>query len=436
MAEKNLGVTLKTDKGNIRFCIGSRYAKPIYGKSQAYISFGARESIEVMPEAYECLAKLQGDLLHGKFDPNNISKYQYSKKIRKQDDIRLVDIGLLELFDRYVAFHSINLAVTTEQMYKTKMRKSIAQLGDINILREDNQRKVAEHLRSTRSKNSQIEVLSALNRAIRWAKEEKIISIDAINNFPLYIARARNLPNAVKGQVVELQGFPRNNSKIYWNEKERDLIIKAFQERRKKEPFYLQVDTIAYAIEFLFLTGLRHGELSALTWNKINYNDDQLFLLINQNYSEKYKILKGTKNKKIRNIALSKRAGEILIQLKNIYGQLNIANDDHAPIFLNAKGNRINSSNINKTWRGEHCRYDKTDNSSSIYLKYRGVVSQLVRENKLPTYIEPYSTRRTFTSLQAQKGVDPRTVADYIGDRVETVLEHYYGGRENFVPLE
>lgn len=435
MTKKNVGVSLKTDKGNIRFCIGSFYAKPIYGKPQAYISFGAKESIEVMSEAYECLIKLQNDLLLGKFDPNNISKYQYKKNLSTSGYINFHGLGLLELFDKYVEFHKVNLAITTEQMYRLKFRNSIAQLGDINILKGENQRKVAEHLREHRAKRTQIEVLSTLNRAMEWAKEEKLINNNVTNNFPLYIERARKLPDIVKEQVVELQGFPRNNSKIFWNQKERDLIIGAFYERRKKEPFYLQIDTIAYAVEFLFFTGLRHGELGALTWNKLNYTDDQLFLLINQNYSDKYKVLKGTKNGKVRNIALSNKAKEILRKLKEDYSQFGIPNDGNDPIFLNAKGNRINTSNINKTWRGEHYRYDKVE-GSSIYLKYRGVVSQLIREGKLPTYIEPYSTRRTFISLQAQKGVDPRTVADYVGDRVETILEHYYGGRENFIPIE
>jgi len=54
----------------------------------------------------------------------------------------------------------------------------------------------------------------------------------------------------------------------------------------------------------------------------------------------------------------------------------------------------------------------------------------------LRSYIDPYSTRRTFISIEAQSGVDPKTVADIVGDNVETILKHYYQGREDHVPTK
>jgi hypothetical protein len=97
-------------------------------------------------------------------------------------------------------------------------------------------------------------------------------------------------------------------------------------------------------------------------------------------------------------------------------------------VFLNAVQKPFITGTIANVWRGRPDRKLKTKEEFMP-----GIVTQLVLDGKLNNYIEPYSTRRTFVLLMAQK-YDPKTVANYVGDNVEIILKHYYSGKENFTP--
>ena len=68
---------------------------------------------------------------------------------------------------------------------------------------------------------------------------------------------------------------------------------------------------------FLYFTGVRKGELQALTWNDIDFNTNEI--KVNKTLSvktrEKYKIT-STKNKKNRKISMDKNLSEIMLKYK------------------------------------------------------------------------------------------------------------------------
>ena len=74
---------------------------------------------------------------------------------------------------------------------------------------------------------------------------------------------------------------------------------------------------------FLYYTGMRKGEVQALTWNDINFNTNEI--IVNKTLSVKtknsnYKIT-STKNYLNRRIKMSKTLRETLLQYKNICHQ-------------------------------------------------------------------------------------------------------------------
>ena len=164
---------------------------------------------------------------------------------------------------------------------------------------------------------------------------------------------------------------------------------------------------------------MRHCELFALRWDRINFCEKGIQCLINQSYNTQYKHIKETKTGKSRNIWLDERAREIIRTLRDFYQSKNRSVTGNSLVFQKSNGNRYDSTDLNRIWYGEHTEKRK---------KFMGV-ARLVAAQELPQYLDAYSTRRTFTSLQINAGHNPYTVADYIGDNIDTVIKHYYQGQ-------
>lgn len=430
----SLEVKVQEDtRGYIRFSFPSRSAQKYFGKKQFYFGFGAKADSSNMAEAYQVRNQLQEDLEKGTFNPHNLDKYKHSSKRKEVNIFNYEDLNPLELLDKFTEYHGLNLAITTlETKYKKLYPNSLKGCEEMKISTEIGQLKIAQHLRQTRRRNTQIGVLTVLKNSMHWAIENGIFPPNTPNNFPSHIAKARKLPQTKRPQVKVLSDIEKDCNKKAWTKEQKDLIIKSYHERLIKNSFYKKIDIPTLIIEFLFCTGMRHGEAFGLRWGKVRWEvitPQGVFteLLINESYSSQCRVIKDTKNHKTRTIKLNQRAVEILQEIKAAYKDLGIGTGNNDFIFLNSNKLPYNSILLQELWVGKITKEGKTNN--------KGIVTELVKEGKLPNYIEAYSTRRTFASLQIQAGVDPRTVADYIGDNVETVLSYYYQGKENFVPI-
>lgn len=417
----------------IRFSFPSSHAQKYFGKKQFYFSFGAKADPSNMAEAYQVRNQLQEDLEKSTFNPHNLDKYKHSSKKTEVNFFNYEDLNPVELLDKFTEYYDPNLAITTlENKYKTLYRDSLKGCEEMKITTDIGQLKIAQHLRQTRGRHTQIGVLSVLKNSMNWAIENGIFPPNTPNNFPSHIAKARKLPITKRPQVKALGDIEKDPNKKAWTKEQKDLIIKSYHERYIKNSFYKKIDIPTLIIEFLFCTGMRHGEAFGLRWGKVRWEvitPEGVFteLLINESYSSISKLIKDTKNHKSRTIKLNQRGVEILQEIKAAYKDLGIGTSNNDFIFLNSQKRPYNSFLLEILWLGKITKEGK--------IKHKGIVTELIKKGKLPNYIDAYSTRRTFASLQIQAGVDPRTVADYIGDNVETVLSYYYQGKENFVPI-
>lgn len=419
-------VTVKSDsKGYLRFCIPTAFAQQYWGKKQNFISFGAKNNEANKAEAYQKRNELQKDLENGTFNPHNLDKYKHSSKQKKAVASQQKEISLLDLYDQFTEYQCHSLSIGVVNDYRKTYRNAIKDCAEVNIYSETGQFEINKHLRETRCPNIQIRVLGILNKAMEWGIENGILPKNTVNNFLSYQQKARKLPKTKKAQIKALENKLKDHEKRAWTKTERDIIMDAFNHRKINSSYFRQCDVVALLVEFLFLTGLRHGEAYGLKWGKVKWSNEQepyTYAYIDTSYHSKQKVFKETKNRKVRNLRLSQRAVEILKQLKAFYESIGRSTNDADLVFQNSQGNPFNTTYFASVWRGSK--------------RNQGIVVQLVEERKLEHYIDFYSTRRTFASLQAQAGIDPRTVADYIGDNVETVLKHYYRGREDYVPVE
>jgi len=243
----------------IRLSFPSFFAQKYFGKKQYYISFGVKADPSNMAEAYLVRNQLQEDLEKGTFNPNNLEKYKHSSKRKEINIFNYEDLNPVELLDKFTEYHAPNLAITTlENKYKKLYRNSLKGCEQIKITTDIGQLKIAQHLRQTRGRCTQIEVLSVLKNSINWAIENGIFPPNTPNKFPSHIAKARKLPQTKRPQVKAVSDIEKDPNKKTWTKEQKDLIIKSYPKRQIKSSFYRKIDIPTEIIEFLFFTCMRH----------------------------------------------------------------------------------------------------------------------------------------------------------------------------------
>lgn len=404
-------------KGNLTLQVPSAYAQHYYGLKQKYISFGGKDTPHNRVLAMTAAIDMNQDLGLGKFDPQETVKYQHpSKRLGekyKSTKLEFKDADLISLYKEFVA--QLTLAETTlRNRYKSTYPNYLNRMVKEKSYTLKQQSEIAMWIKKEAAPSVALSMLSLMHRMIEWGTKESRLPEDFPNRFKEYksdykkslrtVDLSRKQPSSAAGLM------PREGIKA-WTEAERDLIIQAFYSREKKRRNHYGVDHLARLIEFLFNTGCRHGEAFALTWGDVS--QDFKTIHISKSYSGTFKVLKGTKTGKVRTIPLNLRAQQVLKELKS---------DDVSKdtlVFSIAGGGYYSNGNTRQYWNP----------SRKI-----SVIGKLIKEGKLTCYLDMYSTRRTFVSLQINKGVPVTTVAKWIGDNPETVLKHYARPDDDAVP--
>lgn len=428
MANASRGqVTAKNDgKGNLTIQLPTIYASRYYGIKQKYISFGAKDTPENMIEAMKAALEMQSDIESGKFNPLETIKYKHSNK-------RLITyscagkINLLLLFEDFV--NSLIIEPTLRfTRYKT-LFNHLHRMIDQHDYSLKQQSEIDIWIRTNVKESNAIILLATLYRMIEWGKRESKISQDLPNKFKQY---EQDLKKSLRGQRAKkkpplaVAHLPRKEGIQAHSEEYRDKIIAAFHNRKRRKDHQCKLDYAAYLIEFLFLTGCRHGEAFALIWKDIEYGKNKQGLLevkinIDESYDGKMKLTKNTKTRKHRKVPATSRVIEILEILKPEHPDPNLL------VFRNYQDNHFNSDNLGALWAPALENPDKK-------IKDHSVIGKMIRDGEMDYYMDSYSTRRTFVSLQINKGVPPNTVAKWVGDNPETILKHYARPDDEAVP--
>lgn len=166
---------------------------------------------------------------------------------------------------------------------------------------------VADYMdsRAEMARRTRREELRVLKRFFKWAKKKHLVSEN-----PLEDLRAPK---------------PEKKPLRYYTNDELDAIIS-----KAKAPY----DRI---FEFLYLTGLRTGELANLEWR--DYNWENRVLTIRVVSADKKARTPGNKTKRVETIPINDDAHTILEQRK-------ASGDSNRFIFLNAEGNRLDNENM------------------------------------------------------------------------------------------
>ena len=264
-------------------------------------------------------------------------------------------------------------------------------------------------------------MLAALYNAIEWGKKEEKISKDFPNKFKEYEKRFKD---SLRGHRTkrkppkEVEHLSVREGIQAHSEECRDKIIAAFHRRNRQKQHRNKIDHLAYLVEFAFLIGCRHGEAFSLVWKDIEYGKDkqglpEVKIRIDESYDSKAGITKNTKTRKHRKTPADDRVVEILEILEPEHPDPNLL------VFRNYENNHFNTQALNDKW------IPKPEVDPVTDKKDPSVIGKMIRDGELDYYMDFYSTRRTFISIQLNAGVPAHTVAAWVGDNVETIMKHY-----------
>ena len=408
-------VQIQSSKGYLTFQLPMIYAQYYYnGAKQKYISFGAKDTHENRALAMTAAVKMQKDLEAGKFNPNDIISYRHSNKQikgRYQQKIE-ASFDVLDLYQDFIK--NSNIGITTLKSIYKPIHNHLKKMESSYGYTLKRQLEIKAWIQSNVAPTVALQMLSLFHRMIEWGKREERLPDTFISKFKDYAAEfnrslrtvdtKRKLPKSVNNLIIT-EGIKA------WSEEERDIIIMAFYKRKILNSKIDNTDYIAPLMDFLFNVGCRHGEAFALTWNDIN--NDFTSVSITKSYSSKSRIVKCTKTSKNRLIPLNLRMQEMLKKFKPVSA---------SPcdlIFKKKTGGHLSSTTIEYYWNPR---------------KNTSVIGSLIKENKLFKYFDAYSTRRTFVSIQISKGASVVNVANWVGDKPETILKHYARHNDTATP--
>lgn len=275
--------------------------------------------------------------------------------------------------------------------------------------------------------------LTALSESFEYAKTKGLLVNPTTENpfitdkfsVPAVTTQQKYADKVVNGEMVEWHETEDENTlendRRAFTKVERDIIIKAFHESKKKVRAEL-----APLVEFLFLTGCRPSEVYALTWRDVDF--DRGVIKITKSLGASTRKVKDTKTGESRLFYFpdTSRLKALLLELK--------ADKTEGLIFTDKQGKHFNSNFLGKCWRDRLSKQTLKSGEEVEYF-YPGVVSQLARDGKISGYLAPYHTRHTYITLTAQANSHNNNallhIASACGNSVDVILRHYLGVSES-----
>lgn len=217
---------------------------------------------------------------------------------------------------------------------------------------------------------------------------------------------------AVKYQLIYKNPFKQvERPKVQHEKKVRSFTLDEFNRFQKGLNEYYSIKNYkAYAFLFVLShTGLRKGELSALTWNNVDVKNG--FLHIKKAVTrdkDNHLIIGKTKNVySVRDVPIGKQTIAVLkhwrlVQLQRLKKSNVNSLKPNQLVFTNENGGILTPAKPGKWLR-------------TVEKKY-----------KLPTYVSPHGLRHTYTALLIDEGVPVNKVAAVLGHKDATITIQVY----------
>lgn len=358
-------VGIEAFQGRLRL----RLPRQLYGGKQKYLTLGVADTPENQKLAASKAKQIELDILAGYFDAT-LEKYklQTNSDLGKPSKSNQAELPLNVLWDRYAAYKSKTLSVTTINKDYKRIKNHIASLPTQKLA---DAVPIRDFLLSQLSANSAKRVLTQLNACCDWAVDSGLITKNPFDGM------AQTVKTLAKDEEDSINPFTRD---------EQERIIAAFAKHR-----YYQHYT-SY-VRFLFMTGCRTSEAVGLTWEHI----DEKLTRITFREAVVEGNRKDTKTHKIRRFPINKSLKSLLLSIKPK------SSNPNSPVFQAPRGGMIDAHNfLNRAWKTV---------LSELRIQYRS----------------QYNTRHTFITNCLEAGISVVQIAKWVGNSPEIIMKHYAG---------
>lgn len=334
-----------------------------------------KDSRDTLKVARAKAQTIDSDITFEKFDPT-LQKYGKSQST-VLEVVSVIqpsaEISLRELWDKYLEDKLPTLKPKSQDEYRkfSKLLDKIKHLLSYNTLETKDALTAITTIDQTRR------MLLYLSACCDWGVKHKLITSNPYRGVSADLPKRHSLTN------------PEPNS---FTEEERNRVIEAFKNHKHSGISYSHYASI---VEFWFLTGCRPSEAIGLTWGKISEDCSSV------TFSGSIQIVngtqfwsKGSKNNKVRTIAVSPRLQRLLRSIKP-----KGAKSDQL-VFPSPSGKPINYDNF--TRRGWNKVVDPIKPNTT-----------------------PYNCRDTFVTLQLLKGVPGAVIAKWCDTSTGMIDKNY-----------
>jgi len=301
--------------------------------------------------------QIELDIASNNFDPSLI---KYKPERQKA-------ISVLELYDKFLAWKKPRIATGTLTKYEgLRSHLALYFVKKSAMLSDRDAEKFKDYLVERLELITVRERLVMISACWDWGVKKKLV-----------------LENPWKEVKVSVP--PKQRPQPFTRE-EIEKIVRKF----RSDPRYSHY---ADYVEFKFGTGLRTGEVAALTWEHCSPGCDRVWVGESVRNGDR----KAEKRNKARTIPLTPRLQQLLIK------QRNPESKPRDPIFTSADGKLIDAKNF--------CRRYWKPALEELGIPYR----------------RPYTTRHTLISHGLESGMNPVSLAELTGHDVRTLYESYAG---------
>ncbi|MGJ5631922.1 tyrosine-type recombinase/integrase [Nostoc sp. CALU 1950] len=357
----------------------------------------------------KCL-QMHLDFLNGCFDPTLV-KYGIGKDKPQLSIVPPIkkEIGMLELYDKYVEYRGKDTSINTHHQMKVTLRNAIEQA--INTVGE-NALEVRSWLLNNRCKKTTKECLRFLSKAHKLGVKHGLCFVDPFDEMSSEVTINQSSNKFDDNHEADDEDI--FNQQLSYTLEEMEAIIDYGYDRELN---------CAALIEFLFLTGSRISEAIAIKWSDIKWERESL--IIARQWSMKGRCfipLKGTKNLpehlqyRIFPMPKNEKLWNLIKSIEKKENKLDL-------VFVNGQNNPFSRIYVGDVWRGS-----KTTGS-------RGIVPELIKQGKVSKYFSIHHTRHTFSCIQQNVcGIDPKVVSSWCGHHPEVNSKHYWEADRRIKP--
>lgn len=390
-------VTIFEDGGRLKINLPRQY----FGGKQVKKALGLQATPDNWAKAERIARRITLDLQDGQFDETLI-KYGVKSNIKLLSSDSLPPkpkLGTLEIWEKYLEYkkHSVKetyFLQAFELTYTPAIEQAIKSVGDEPL-------PIRNWLLSNRCLHIATRVLSHLSLAYRLVAKQGLISNNPFDGMTQEIPKTKNQKVNVYDDDDDDDLYESSEIKRKaFTVDEVNAILDYVKNSRGKTYYPL--------LHFLFLTGTRTNEATALMWGDVKWNKG--YIVIQRAYSPRLKKFVSTKTGHIRLFPLSKES-DLWFLLKSLKegnpGDL---------VFPSKTGKPINSTRLGHFWKGVDIQSKKT----------LGMIPTLIKQGKVSKYLPPYNTRHTFISYQINEcDVPPHVVKDWCGHSEKMTTETY-----------